>query len=111
MRLGDLDALREDLFIKFGNQLPNGLLEEIDNAPAVVIDEEIERQREEMYQSSKKLYATARMLGVERPQGKWEEYACSDERGCSLCGYMVRFYFEYRYCPNCGAKMEDDLNE
>ena len=33
MRLGDLDALKETLFIKFGNQLPNGLLDEIDNAP------------------------------------------------------------------------------
>lgn len=35
MRLGDLDALKENLFIKFGNQLPNGLLDEIDNAPTV----------------------------------------------------------------------------
>ena len=29
------EALKEDLFIKFGNQLPNGLLEEIDKAPTV----------------------------------------------------------------------------
>ena len=29
------EALKEDLFIKFGNQLPDGLLEEIDNAPTV----------------------------------------------------------------------------
>ena len=29
------EALKEDLFVKFGNQLPNGLLEEIDNAPTV----------------------------------------------------------------------------
>ena len=35
MRLGDFDALKETLFIKFGNQLPNGLLDEIDNAPTV----------------------------------------------------------------------------
>lgn len=35
MRLIDADELKEDLFIKFGNQLPNGLLEEIDNAPTV----------------------------------------------------------------------------
>lgn len=35
MRLGDLDALKENLFIKFGNQLPNGLLDEIDNSPTV----------------------------------------------------------------------------
>lgn len=35
MRLGDLDALKVVLFIKFGNQLPNGLLEQIDNFPTV----------------------------------------------------------------------------
>ena len=29
------EALKEDLFIKFGNQLPNGLLDEIDNASTV----------------------------------------------------------------------------
>ena len=29
------EALMEDLFLKFGNQLPNGLLEEIDKAPTV----------------------------------------------------------------------------
>ena len=34
-RLIDANALKENLFIKFGNQLPNGLLDEIDNAPAV----------------------------------------------------------------------------
>lgn len=34
-RLIDANALKEDLFIKFGNQLPNGLLDEIDNAPTV----------------------------------------------------------------------------
>ena len=28
-------TLKEDLFLKFGNQLPNGLLEEIDKAPTV----------------------------------------------------------------------------
>ena len=35
MRLGDLDALKESLFIKFGNQLSNDILKEIDNAPTV----------------------------------------------------------------------------
>ena len=29
------EALKEDLFIKFGNQLPNGLFDEIDHAPTV----------------------------------------------------------------------------
>ena len=35
MRLIDADKLKEDLFIKFGNQLPNGLFDEVDNAPTV----------------------------------------------------------------------------
>ena len=35
MRLIDADALKKDLFIKFGNQLPNGLLDAINNAPTV----------------------------------------------------------------------------
>ena len=41
------EALKEDLFIKFGNQLPNGLLEEIDKAPTVerpqLSDEQIDK--------------------------------------------------------------------
>lgn len=37
MRLIDANALIEDLFIKFGNQLPDGLCREIDNAPTINI--------------------------------------------------------------------------
>lgn len=35
MRLGDLDNLKEILFIKFGNQLPNGLFDVIGDFPTV----------------------------------------------------------------------------
>lgn len=35
MKTVDADKLKEDLFIKFGNQLPNGLLDEVDNAPTI----------------------------------------------------------------------------
>ena len=41
IRLIDANALKEDLFIKFGNQLPNGLFEAIDNAPSVEFSKEI----------------------------------------------------------------------
>ena len=42
MRLGDFDALKEDLFIKFGNQLPKGLFDEIDKAQTVITNGEYE---------------------------------------------------------------------
>ena len=86
----------------------------IDNAPTVAVDEEIERQREELYQSCKKLFDTARMLGVERPQGEWvctfhssfPQYESSEYR-CSICngvgGKLDKF------CPNCGAQMKGEL--
>ena len=35
MRLIDADNLKWNLCIKFGNRLPDGLLEEIDNTPTV----------------------------------------------------------------------------
>ena len=35
MRLGDLKALKDVLFFKFGNQLPNGLFDVIDNFPTI----------------------------------------------------------------------------
>ena len=81
MRLGDLDALKEDLFIKFGNQLPNGLLDEIENAQTV----------------------------SEIPQGEWIKDNQGD-RFCSECGSCALYHeigtkFESRFCPNCGAKM------
>lgn len=58
----------------------------------------------------------------ERKTGKWEEKAVSDEKvidewqsaRCSACGkyhtapYM--YYFNnYNYCPNCGARMTEDV--
>jgi len=73
MRLGDLDALKDEMSKVFFNDIDDMRRIEklIDNAPTVTVDEEIERQREELYQSSKKLFDTARMLGVERSQGEW----------------------------------------
>lgn len=53
-------VLKEDLFIKFGNQLPNGLFEEHDKAPTV----EYPFYRE-AYQSG---YEEGKN---ERPQGEW----------------------------------------
>ena len=40
--------------------------------------------------------------------GHWDTRACK----CSECGYQITFseYTEhkYKYCPNCGAKMEGE---
>jgi hypothetical protein len=91
----------------------------IDNAPTVAVDEEIERKREELYQSSKKLFDTARMLGVERPKGEWvqREELFDDEEtprmvwGCNKCGFSLKSIHDKRnYCPNCGADMRGDEN-
>lgn len=44
-------------------------------------------------------------------QGHWMDrtsgYAFNDE--CSECGYIVHIQFinEYKYCPNCGARMAE----
>ena len=72
MRLGDLDALKENLFIKFGNQLPNGLLDEIDNAPTAVTysEEDMCNATSGGYDIG---YDMARRL-YERPQGELKEY-------------------------------------
>lgn len=81
----------------------------IDNAPAVVIDEEIERQREELYQSSKKLFDTARMLGIERSQGEWIDH--SEDYGYAECPYCHELtncdgnIDELHYCWHCGSKL------
>lgn len=71
MRLGDLDALKENLFIKFGNQLPNGLLDEIDNAPTVseITKEKLSIAYDQGYEDGKNNW-----LQEERPQGELKEY-------------------------------------
>lgn len=41
--------------------------------------------------------------------GMWEK---NDEYTCSLCGYrMVIGDGAYKYCPNCGARMDGDGND
>ena len=95
------------------NNMVDYCIAEIDNAPTVAVDEEIERQREEFYQSSKKLFDTARMLGVAKPKGEW----IKDEEGktvCSNCGFESLYsedgflYSLGNFCPNCGADMRGD---
>ena len=43
----------------------------------------------------------------ERKTGKWVENSPVTMR-CDQCGYVIRdwFWHQFRYCPNCGARME-----
>lgn len=39
-------------------------------------------------------------------------YCCYFDYNCSECGNVVNNRYELpKYCPNCGAKMDDELNE
>ena len=51
----------------------------------------------------------------ERKKGKWIHYDDgSVSYRCSICGkhqygnFSEIFFGEFHYCPNCGAKMEDE---
>ena len=100
-------ALKEILVIKFGNQLPNGLLDEIDNAPTVELfcsylsDGEVKQP------------CVEGPCEDERPQGEWifntSFWSCSvcknSAKTIGYCGdkkFMNEFF---KFCPNCGADM------
>lgn len=80
MRLIDADALKDGLFIKFGNRLPNGLIGEINNAPTV----------------------------EKRPPGKWIYVCCYGDEfpQCSICGEINDV--KTNFCPDCGADMRGE---
>ena len=46
--------------------------------------------------------------------GKWSDPECDDggnEWHCICCGYAVKVFLgppAYKYCPNCGSKMDKD---
>ena len=41
--------------------------------------------------------------------GRWVyEHGDPDMLPCSVCGYRVFRYNNTRYCPNCGARMDDE---
>ena len=115
MRLIDADALLEKLrktdryfMVKF----------DIESEPTVELTAAFMRQQSEdeliriRAEADQRGYERGYRFGFElgqklkRPTGKWKEYSGSDAKGCSLCGYLNYSYSEYKYCPNCGAKME-----
>ena len=95
IRLIDANALKEDLFIKFGNQLPNGLLDEIDNSPIVDLWEMRQEATENALKKAEVLYA--------RPKGKWVKSKDGYTR-CDQCGSRGSA-IKARFCHHCGAEM------
>ncbi len=43
--------------------------------------------------------------------GHWRRFADCGVTQCSVCDYSVEEYIEFRYCPNCGAKMDEEVNK
>ena len=40
--------------------------------------------------------------------GHWKRYEDCGVTRCSVCDYSVEEYIEFRYCPYCGSKMDED---
>lgn len=102
MRLVDADKLKEDLFIKFGNQLPEGLFKEIDKAPT---------EEGESYAKGYQDGAEDGLQGI-RPKGHWIRKV--DVVGfvsniCSECGAEIELEdcSDNKFCMNCGADMRE----
>lgn len=50
----------------------------------------------------------------ERKHGHWriEPYLLEKTGCCSICGEELRMPHEiYKYCPNCGARMDGETND
>lgn len=41
-----------------------------------------------------------------RPKGRWEEKECGMLYACDQCGYLTDYQLS-KFCPVCGAKMEE----
>ena len=108
MRLGDLDALKENIKNAFkhnlnGNDalLVNEIYEFIDNAPTVDMSTELSVA-----------YLKGRRQGQSdgRPKGKWitrtEDNGVNYRFYCSCCNREVLLITEF--CPYCGAEMKGD---
>ena len=113
MRLIDADKLKVNLFIMFGNHLPNGLLDEIDNSPTVDTGDAkyLEERDADAFESG---YIVG--LGEQRPQGEWilKETDCDDGGNnryeCTNCHYtdIHSDSAEVNFCWHCGAEMQKE---
>ena len=64
------------------------------------------------YMSDAVLFGLDRLPTVDAApvvHGRWVyEHGDPDMLPCSVCGYRVFRYNNTRYCPNCGARMDDE---
>ena len=123
MRLGDLDALKEVItanhyLLSSRNNstdygmFTTGIIQAIDNAPTVDVNSTIDGLNNEIDDLSENLawYINERnrLLKERRPQGEWIEHSCyKDVIICSNCNSGdSRWHKDFKFCPNCGAKMQ-----
>ena len=92
MRLGDLDALKEQF--TEGAYTSKGVREKIDNAPTVNIKDQIAGAYNEGY------ICGSREAEKARPQGEWGKNG-----ECPFCSY-IRQWKDDNFCGNCGAKLQ-----
>ena len=99
MRLGDLDALKEDFDCVGFNDYDDYIraLRIIDNAPTVDMSKEVWNQSNALLEK--------RLTYLKRPQGEWIELRKYDYK-CSICGQSMMD--KWNYCPECGADMRGD---
>ena len=44
--------------------------------------------------------------------GRWRCHGDCGVTECSVCGWSIEEYVgDYAYCPNCGAKMHEEVSE
>ena len=72
--------------------------------------------KEELHKANEAIDMAIEVLQTEHRTGKWKvvkvlpgEWEGMKKYACDKCGEKVGIYIS-RYCPNCGAKMEEDLN-
>ena len=94
MRLGDLDALKEEIGSWGMNDYePSDFIDAIDNAQTVDVKDEIAGAYNEGYMCGCKEAEKGRL------QGEWGKHG-----ECPFCSY-VRQWEDDKFCGNCGAKL------
>lgn len=110
MRLGDLDALRDEVDTWGCNDYDKyDFLEALDNAPTVELDEVTELGRE-ITNIIKDIMPQILEIAKNniRPQGEWKLHGMIYY--CSVCGHDYE-QGGNNFCGNCGAKMIRDFAE
>ena len=114
MRLIDADALKKAIIeLNLDNSSHWSVIYKIDNAPTIdtYTEDDVQYAIEEGHQVG---YEMAKAK-FERPQGEWEFFSVGNNQysRCSICKDehtseytdLDWWYDNFKYCPNCGAKM------